>query len=177
MGVGAVFISTLALTRLPAPHDPPQDQQELLAATLQPLVSFVVLGSIILRKPVRIFLCLSLPLISSVDGLSIPFFSFGRNVQSRTLSLSATLTSRSRMDTVDWLLWVRRPSNPRDPELPNGSDADIERAVSPSNTRRDAEAPDIAVETAENTTSFEPTTIGERANLTRRITGDEAKVR
>jgi sodium/hydrogen antiporter len=49
MGVGAVFISTLALTRLPEPHDPPQNQQELLAATLQPIVSFVVLGSILIR--------------------------------------------------------------------------------------------------------------------------------
>lgn len=50
MGVGAVFISSLALTRLPVPHDPPQDQKELLAATLQPIVSFVVLGSIIIRR-------------------------------------------------------------------------------------------------------------------------------
>lgn len=49
MGVGAVFVSTLALSRLPKPQDPPQDQQELLAATLQTIVSFVVLGSIIIR--------------------------------------------------------------------------------------------------------------------------------
>ncbi|KAK0216132.1 Sodium/hydrogen exchanger [Armillaria fumosa] len=49
MGVGAVFISTLALTELPEPHNPPESQQELLAATLQPIVSFVVLGSIIIR--------------------------------------------------------------------------------------------------------------------------------
>jgi hypothetical protein len=53
MGVGAVFISSLALTRLPTPHDPPQNQQELLAATLQPIVSFIVLGSIIIRKIVN----------------------------------------------------------------------------------------------------------------------------
>ncbi|KAK0440284.1 Sodium/hydrogen exchanger [Armillaria borealis] len=58
MGVGAIFVSTLALTRLPEPQYPPQNQQELLAATLQPIVSFVVLGSII------------------IHGLSIPFFSF-----------------------------------------------------------------------------------------------------
>jgi hypothetical protein len=49
MGVGAVFVSTLALTRLPTPHDPPENQQELLAATLQPIVAFVVLGSIVIR--------------------------------------------------------------------------------------------------------------------------------
>ena len=50
MGVGAVFISTLAITRLPEPQEPPENQTELLAACLQPIVSFVVLGSIIMRK-------------------------------------------------------------------------------------------------------------------------------
>lgn len=50
MGVGAVFISTLAVTRLPVPHSPPQGQAELLAATLQTIVSFIVLGSIIVRE-------------------------------------------------------------------------------------------------------------------------------
>ncbi|KAK0216840.1 Cation/H+ exchanger [Armillaria fumosa] len=73
MGVGAIFVSTLALTRLPEPQYPPQNQQELLAATLQPIVSFVVLGSII------------------IHGLSIPFFSFGRKF-SRTSTLLAPKT-------------------------------------------------------------------------------------
>lgn len=50
MGVGAVFISTLALSELKVPHDPPQNQEELLAATLQIIVSFIVLCSIIVRK-------------------------------------------------------------------------------------------------------------------------------
>ncbi|EPT04950.1 hypothetical protein FOMPIDRAFT_46117, partial [Fomitopsis schrenkii] len=50
MGVGAVFVSTLAVTRLPAPHSPPEGQAELLAATIQTVVSFVILGSIIIRK-------------------------------------------------------------------------------------------------------------------------------
>lgn len=56
MGVGAIFISSLALTRLPTPHDPPQNQQELLAATLQPITAFVVLGSIAIRKTLVTFL-------------------------------------------------------------------------------------------------------------------------
>ncbi|KAG2343555.1 Sodium/hydrogen exchanger [Suillus weaverae] len=66
MGVGAVFVSSLALTRLPTPEHPPADQAQYLAATIQPIVSFVVLGSII------------------VHGLSIPFFSIGRGVHCRT---------------------------------------------------------------------------------------------
>jgi hypothetical protein len=49
MGVGAVFVSSLALTRLPTPEYPPADQAQFLAATIQPIVSFVVLGSIVVR--------------------------------------------------------------------------------------------------------------------------------
>lgn len=49
MGVGAVFVSTLALTRLPEPHSPPRNQEEYLAATLQTIVSFIVLASILIR--------------------------------------------------------------------------------------------------------------------------------
>jgi NhaP-type Na+/H+ or K+/H+ antiporter len=49
MGVGAVFVSSLALSKLPTPHNPPENQAELLAAVLQSIVSFVVLGSIIIR--------------------------------------------------------------------------------------------------------------------------------
>ncbi|KIK44638.1 hypothetical protein CY34DRAFT_22973 [Suillus luteus UH-Slu-Lm8-n1] len=59
MGVSAVFVSTLARTRLPTPEDPPADQAQFLAATIQTIVSFVVLGSII------------------IHGLSIPFFNVG----------------------------------------------------------------------------------------------------
>jgi len=81
IGVGAVFIATLAQSRLEAPHDPPQTQEDLLAIALQPVVAFVVIGSIL------------------THGLSIPFFSAGRH----------TLTvSRSVVEPPDWLLWIRR---------------------------------------------------------------------
>ncbi|KAH9839419.1 Sodium/hydrogen exchanger family-domain-containing protein [Rhodofomes roseus] len=89
MGVGAVFVSTLAATRLPTPHSPPEDQAELLAATIQTIVSFVVLGSII------------------IHGLSIPFFSFGKNMRTRTVSVTRTWTSRQSA-IPDWLLGARR---------------------------------------------------------------------
>jgi hypothetical protein len=49
MGVGAVFVSTLATTRLPAASSPPENQEQLLASVLQPIVAFVVLGSICIR--------------------------------------------------------------------------------------------------------------------------------
>jgi NhaP-type Na+/H+ or K+/H+ antiporter len=49
MGVGAVFVSTLALHKLPSPKYPPETQQDYLALMLQPIVTFVVLSSIIIR--------------------------------------------------------------------------------------------------------------------------------
>ncbi|THU75412.1 hypothetical protein K435DRAFT_617285, partial [Dendrothele bispora CBS 962.96] len=62
MGVGAIFVSTLAATRLPEPKYPPETQTEIIASVLQPIVSFVVLGSII------------------IHGLSIPFFNISQNI-------------------------------------------------------------------------------------------------
>ncbi|KAH9936219.1 Sodium/hydrogen exchanger family-domain-containing protein [Fomitopsis serialis] len=70
MGVGAVFISTLAAGQLPKPEDPPANQRELLAASIQPIVAFMVLCSI------------------TIHGLSIPFFSLGRRVHSVTRTWS-----------------------------------------------------------------------------------------
>ncbi|KAI1785916.1 Sodium/hydrogen exchanger family-domain-containing protein [Ganoderma leucocontextum] len=111
MGVGAIFISTLAVTELPTPQSPPQGQAEVLAATLQTIVSFVVLGSII------------------IHGLSIPFFSFGRNVHSRTLSLSRTWTSRTT-NAPDWLLGARStPAEVTQPASPVMEGRDVEQGM------------------------------------------------
>ncbi|KAI0351031.1 hypothetical protein OH77DRAFT_1430241 [Trametes cingulata] len=112
MGVGAIFVSTLAVTELPAPQSPPQSQAEILSATLQTIVSFVVLGSII------------------IHGLSIPFFSFGRNVRSRTVSLTRTWTARNGQQAPDWLLWARRtPAGSTRPGTPVSEARDVERGL------------------------------------------------
>ncbi|KAF8263512.1 Cation/H+ exchanger [Lactarius quietus] len=62
IGVSAVFVSTLAQSRLKVPQDPPQTQEDVLATALQPIVAFVVLGSIL------------------THGLSIPLFSVGKGI-------------------------------------------------------------------------------------------------
>ncbi|KAL5507267.1 REI1 [Sanghuangporus vaninii] len=80
MGVGAVFISTLAISELPVPSNPPATQNDLLATALHPVVSFVVLGSII------------------IHGLSISVFCLGKNTIRCTLSL-ATCTWTSHEGT------------------------------------------------------------------------------
>lgn len=74
MGVGAVFISTLAATKLPDPLEIQSDgkladggkpgQVDYLGHSLQPIVAFMVLVSIM------------------IHGLSIPFFSLGKRVHS-----------------------------------------------------------------------------------------------
>ncbi|KAF8590978.1 hypothetical protein K439DRAFT_1328630 [Ramaria rubella] len=87
-GVGAIFISTLALSKLDAPQVPPQNQEERLAASLHPIVSFVVLGSII------------------IHGLSIPFFNIGR----RTVSLTSTWSRPP--PTPEWLTLTKRIVKP-----------------------------------------------------------------
>ncbi|KXN90638.1 putative Na(+)/H(+) antiporter C3A11.09 [Leucoagaricus sp. SymC.cos] len=104
MGVGAIFISTLALHRLPPPRNPPESQQDILAIALHPVVGFVVLVSII------------------THGLSIPFFNVGRNIHSHTLTPTSTLITRIRtwggsIQTPEWLLSVRR-SPTSEPQLP-----------------------------------------------------------
>ncbi|KIL62106.1 hypothetical protein M378DRAFT_187418 [Amanita muscaria Koide BX008] len=88
MGVGAVFVSTLAVHKLPVPTYPPETQEDLLALTLQPIVTFVVLGSII------------------IHGLSIPFFNMGRNMKTRTLTFARTITTHgtaTRFGAPEWL--------------------------------------------------------------------------
>jgi hypothetical protein len=66
---------------------------------IQPIVSFVVLGSII------------------VHGLSIPLYSLGRGVRSRTPALGVTLP--------DWVLfYARRPENNTDASTATGTDVE-----------------------------------------------------
>ncbi|KAK7469054.1 hypothetical protein VKT23_003547 [Stygiomarasmius scandens] len=90
MGVGAIFVSALAISRLPEPQDPPQSNGEYVSAVMHPIVSFVVLGSII------------------IHGLSIPFFTMSRNV-SRTLSIPVSSTFRSNNAMPDWMNLTRAP--------------------------------------------------------------------
>ncbi|BEI82911.1 hypothetical protein CcaverHIS002_0307790 [Cutaneotrichosporon cavernicola] len=71
MGVGAIFISTLARHHIPHPEpDGDTSQVDLLQETIVPVVSFLVLASVV------------------THGLSIPFFVSGRRVQSMTYTWS-----------------------------------------------------------------------------------------
>ncbi|GAA5822504.1 hypothetical protein JCM3770_002440 [Rhodotorula araucariae] len=77
MGVGAIFISTLAAEKLPTPSIPPTNSVERLSLMIVPVTYCIVLSSIL------------------VHGLSISFFTLGRRVHSRVASFSRTLTAQS----------------------------------------------------------------------------------
>ncbi|ETW75188.1 Na+/H+ antiporter [Heterobasidion irregulare TC 32-1] len=79
-GVGAVFVSTLAITRLEKIQDASQNQQ-LLTATPHPIVAFIVLCSIV------------------VHGLSIPLFSAVRQIHA--------LAGKKRTDAPEIFFWNR----------------------------------------------------------------------
>jgi sodium/hydrogen antiporter len=119
IGVGAVFISTLAAERLPHPHHPPENQQELLAASIQPIVAFMVLCSI------------------TVHGLSIPFFSLGRRVHSvrREWSRRSTMASGNE---AEWMQQTRRVRPGEDIII--NQDSLMERGEIPPSEREKAEA-------------------------------------
>jgi sodium/hydrogen antiporter len=88
---GAVFISTLAADQLPRqdPSNPPNTQAELLAATIQPIVAFMVLFSI------------------AIHGLSIPSFSLGKRVH----SVSRTWSRHAPPDWTNQARLVERGEN------------------------------------------------------------------
>jgi hypothetical protein len=94
MGVGAVFISVLASEKLPHPEEPMEDQAELLAATIQPIVAFMVLTSI------------------TIHGLSIPFFSISRRVHSVTRTWSRHQSMGSM--APEWATQTRRITRPEE---------------------------------------------------------------
>ncbi|SPO32210.1 related to Na+/H+ antiporter AnNHA1 [Ustilago trichophora] len=93
MGVGAIFIATLGRTLMPEEiHEPPQSSNDVLALTIQPIVYFFVLCSII------------------VHGFTVPFFAFGKNARKRAHTLTRTWSRNPSMrdDEPGWMSRVRR---------------------------------------------------------------------
>ena len=97
---------------LPAPSARPDNQAELLGATItmRTVVSFVVLGSIIICKAHFALYIASIER-ENTDGLSIPFFSLGNS-----LSLAPGLHARVADPTGSWEFAtypLRRPRSVR----------------------------------------------------------------
>lgn len=109
VGVGALFISTLAASKLPTPRVPPQDNLDLLSLTIQPITYFIILSSVL------------------VHGLTISFFSLGRRVHSRVQSISRTFTQASGTgEEPSWMSRVKRVTNIADIVINRDDDDDSE---------------------------------------------------
>ncbi|KAF7297786.1 Na-H-Exchanger domain-containing protein [Mycena kentingensis (nom. inval.)] len=90
IGVGAIFISTLASEVIHKSHKAEENHQlALLAETIQPICAFMVVASI------------------AVHGLSIPGFSLGRRVHSVSRTWSRHTTANVHQQP-DWMDGVRR---------------------------------------------------------------------
>ncbi|KAK4051626.1 hypothetical protein OIV83_002766 [Microbotryomycetes sp. JL201] len=112
MGVGAIFISTLAASKLPTPTVPPETSLDRLALIVQPVTYFLVLSSIL------------------VHGITIAFFTLGRRVHSRVTSMTRTFTAQSRdsqgvrvMEEPSWMSRVKRAQNREDIVINRDDDA------------------------------------------------------
>ncbi|WFD30924.1 hypothetical protein MSPP1_001950 [Malassezia sp. CBS 17886] len=92
MGVGAIFMCTLGRLLLPEQVSiPPQSTNDVLTLTIEPIVYFFVLSSVI------------------VHGFTVPFFAFGRRAH---VNLARTFTTQSSFvtpgDEPAWMSGVRR---------------------------------------------------------------------
>lgn len=91
MGVGAIFMCTYGRILLPEHvNKPPQTPNEVLTLTIQPIVFFFVLSSVI------------------VHGFSIPFFAFGKRAQSNFSRSLTTTTSIFPASEPSWVNRIRR---------------------------------------------------------------------
>ncbi|TIA90196.1 hypothetical protein E3P99_01724 [Wallemia hederae] len=133
MGVGAIFISTLATTELPMPEGEPQNQAELVAVTIQPIVWFMVLVS------------------TFIHGLSIPFFSLGRRVNTirQSTSFGNTLSRASITDGNDWMHRMRRVVPGQDIEINRDDDVEKGSLTQSSSTQQRKESDMLKSEEAQ----------------------------
>ncbi|KAI0789689.1 Sodium/hydrogen exchanger family-domain-containing protein [Abortiporus biennis] len=106
MGIGAIYISTLAAEQL-GEHEDNETQTQILANSIQPIVAFMVLCSI------------------AVHGLSIPFFSLGRRVHSVSRTWSRHDTFGRHASLPEWANQTRRVDRREDIVI--NRDRDVER--------------------------------------------------
>ncbi|KAE8224015.1 hypothetical protein CF319_g3026 [Tilletia indica] len=116
IGVGAIFIATLGRTELPEEvNDPPQNSNDILALTIQPIVFFFVLCSI------------------AVHGLTIPFFAFSKGAHKITRTWSRH-PSMAPGGEPSWMTRVKRfgtkdSMTVRDADTGGGGMAEIQRIL------------------------------------------------
>ncbi|KAL0574597.1 hypothetical protein V5O48_007364 [Marasmius crinis-equi] len=91
MGIGAIYISTLAAQTLSRGVGSPPDQVETLRESIQPITAFIVLSSIL------------------IHGLSIPSFSLGRRIHMLSRTWSRQSSTNHLTDWTNQATLVTRP--------------------------------------------------------------------
>lgn len=143
--------STLAASKLPTPHIPPENSTERLALMIVPVTYCIVLCSIL------------------VHGLTISFFTLGRRVHSRVASFSRTLTAQSSFsgfgrtfsfgnnnggrtareaEEPSWMSRVKRATRAEDIVI-NRDDDDDESPPASSEKRSGSQSPESLAEKGE----------------------------
>lgn len=106
MGVGAIFMSTYGrLLLVQHVEYPPETTNGVLAYTIQPIVFFLVLASVL------------------VHGFTVPFFAFGKRAHvnlSRTLSIAPSYAFS--MDEPGWVTSLRRTMTGATGHAPSGEE-------------------------------------------------------
>ena len=134
MGVGAIFIGTLSKISLPpGAEEEDTEQVDLLRECIMPIVSFLVLSSIVTRG----YFEWNVPL--TADGLSIPFFSLGRRVHSITYTWSRQPSMDTRRDNEPaWTTHARRITPGQDIVINRDDDGEAgDIGVRPSELNRE----------------------------------------
>lgn len=112
IGVGAIFIATLARTRLPEEvASPPETSNDILALTVQPIIFFFVLCSII------------------IHGLTIPFFAFSKRATTMTRTWSRNPSFMDRDNEPSWVNKFRRNKTGESIAGEEGNMTEIERVL------------------------------------------------
>ncbi|RXW24370.1 hypothetical protein EST38_g1482 [Candolleomyces aberdarensis] len=166
IGVGAVFISTLATEVIHRAHKTPENasnyhQIEMLAETIQPIVGFMVLCSI------------------TIHGLSIPSFSLGRRVHSvhRTWSRHATMTSTGAVMQPEWTIQATHVQRGDEKIVVNRDTVDLEKGEldddekTKEGSRRSAISDDMKESGQESSAATTSTVAGDRDRLDIRVEG------
>lgn len=111
MGVGAIFIGTLSVERLPTPNVPPETNLDRLSLVLMPVVYFIVLSSILGAYSSARSASTWLTSWCAVHGLTIGFFSLGKTMHKRVHSRVMSMTRSwgdSTMGEPAWMSRVKR---------------------------------------------------------------------
>jgi len=112
IGVGAIFIATLARTLLPEEvAHPPQTTNDILALTVQPIIFFFVLCSIILH------------------GLTIPFFAFSKRATTMTRTWSRNPSFMTGDNEPSWVNRFRKTKTGESVSPEEGNMTEIERVL------------------------------------------------